>query len=201
MEKSYRTNFLRALAILVVMAVVTGSIVYLIYDHQKTMSFRGTIIGRSYNVLSRGRSFYALNIQGDDGQTYKWPISSSDKEYYQIGDYLVKLPGRMKVAVFRGTKQLRGQPCFLDEPVERPVLAAVQAVPTPVATPSESPREKEAQRLLEDATRQWQAKDYEGAIRSSEKALQIRRILYGDEHPLVLEVQNQIEAARSQMEQ
>jgi len=79
-----------------------------------------------------------------------------------------------------------------------PAPGAIPGAPPAAAPPSAqpAPTEGEASRLLEEAQRLWTAGDKAGAIRNSERALEIRRTLYGDNHPLVVDVQNRLAAAR-----
>jgi hypothetical protein len=108
-------------------------------SEQKKMSFRGAVVWKEEKQITRRTSVYILTINSPDGKEYKWEVSESDEGYFQVDDYLVKLPGKSKVAVFRHGKQMRGLPFYLDEEVDRNQPAPGEAPgATAAATETES---------------------------------------------------------------
>jgi len=79
-----------------------------------------------------------------------------------------------------------------------PNISGIPSVPTPTPSTAEPQGDDlaTADRLLKDAARKWDEKDYESSIKLAERAVEIRERILGEKNIKVIEAKYQLTRAR-----
>jgi len=138
-------------------------------------------------------------VATEDGGRVEIDAGGSRVGYYAVGDYIVKIAGETKYAVFREGRQVKAAGMFLERPDDpadyRPKPPAPEPTPEPTPEIAVPPPTERIDALIAEASKQWRAGDAAKALVAAREAQGLCQQHLGANHEKTQQVAKMIQAA------
>ncbi len=166
----------------------------------KEAQFTGTLVYKEEVRTSRRTSTTVLHFATDGGDSIELSLNDAQPSYLQAGDYVVKIAGEKKFAVFRDGSQRKAAGVFLDREIDPADYRPAQPQPVVAQPPAPAPvepvnHEARIDALVAEASALWQSGDRNGSMIRAREALTLCHDHLGIENPRTIQVQRMIDGA------
>lgn len=190
--------------ILVGALVIAGLVATsMLKDHvRRQLAFTGHV--SSIDVVFRGRragSKVDVEFALDNGDYVTVSMADSEAGYFQYEDYVVKIAGEHKFAVFREGRQVKAAGMFLERPINiddyRPKKAVAESAPAPAPepTPAGPPPTERIDALVAEASVLWRGGDGAKALERARQAHALCIEHLGESHAKTQQVRAMVDMA------